>query len=238
MATKIQWTDQTWNPSTGCDKVSAGCKHCYAEVVTRRWPKTFPDGFDFKLHPERFRDPYTWRKPRRVFVNSMSDLFHEQMSLDILQELFAVMADCPQHTFQILTKRHERLAELAQQLHWSSNIWIGVSIENQNYAARADFLRQVPAAVRFISAEPLIGPLELDLHNIHWVIVGGESQLGCRAMDIQWARAIRDQCREVGVAYFLKQLGGHPNERGQLTDFPIDLQIREWPVRIAQRELF
>jgi len=201
MATKIQWTDQTWNPSTGCDKVSAGCKHCYAEVVTRRWPKTFPDGFDFKLHPERFRDPYTWRKPRRVFVNSMSDLFHEQMSLDILQELF-------------------------------------VSIENQNYAARADFLRQVPAAVRFISAEPLIGPLELDLHNIHWVIVGGESQLGCRAMDIQWARAIRDQCREVGVAYFLKQLGGHPNERGQLTDFPIDLQIREWPVRIAQRELF
>jgi protein gp37 len=238
MPTKIQWTDEPWNPTTGCDKVSAGCKHCYAEVITHRWPKTFPNGFKFTIRRDRFEQPRRWRSPRMVFVNSMSDLFHERMPLDVLKELFAVMADCPQHTFQILTKRHKRLAQLAPQLHWSPNIWMGVSIENQNYATRADCLRQVPAAVRFISAEPLIGPLLLNVDDIHWVIVGGESQLGCRPMDIAWARAIRDQCREAGVAYFLKQLGGHPNERGLLSDFPVDLRIREWPARVVQPELF
>src|SRR5215471_12680411 len=132
LQSSIEWTEATWNPGTGCSKVSPGCKHCYAEVITRRWPKSFPNGFDFTLHPERFREPYTWRKPRMVFVNSMSDLFHEQMPLDVLQELFGVMAGCPQHTFQILTKRHKRLAELAPQLQWSANIWMGVSIENQD----------------------------------------------------------------------------------------------------------
>jgi protein gp37 len=236
--TGIQWTECSWNPSSGCTKVSPGCKHCYAEVITRRWPKGFPNGFAFTLHPERYRQPLSWRKPRSVFVNSMSDLFHEDMPLEVLQELFGVMAACPQHTFQILTKRHKRLAELAPQLHWAPNIWMGVSIENQQYATRADYLRQVPATVRFISAEPLLDSLTLNLEGIHWVIVGGESQVDCRPMDIQWARALRDQCREAGIAYFLKQLGGHPNERGQLSDFPVDLRIREWPVRVAQPELF
>jgi protein gp37 len=165
-----------------------------------------------------------------VFVNSMSDLFHEEMPLSVLRELFGVMTGCPQHTFQILTKRHERLAELAPELHWSPNIWIGVSIENQAYALRADYLRQVPAVVRFVSAEPLLGPLTIDLSSgIHWVIVGGESGPRCRPFDPNWARSIRDQCKVAGVAYFLKQLGGYPDKRHQLSDFPADLRIREWP---------
>ena len=161
-STAIEWTDATWNPATGCDKVSPGCKYCYAERVTQR----FPQGFRFTLHPER-----------RVFVNSMSDLFHERMPLRFLLEVFRVMRETPQHIYQILTKRHQRLLELDPLIEWSENVWMGVSVENQQYAARVDFLRQSGARVRFLSCEPLLGPLELDLEGIHWVIVGGRAAL-------------------------------------------------------------
>jgi protein gp37 len=218
--TKIQWTETTWNPSTGCSKVSPGCAHCYVLEITKRWPKAFPQGFDFTLHPERFDAPRHWREPRTVFVNSMSDLFHEEMAPETLQRLFATMVDCPQHTFQILTKRSSRLRELAPRLPWPPNVWIGVSIENQGYPRRVEDLRQVPAITRFISAEPLLGPLELNLGGIHWVIVGGESQKRCWPFDLEWARALRDQCRAQGAAFFLKQLGGYPDKRGEMIDFP------------------
>jgi protein gp37 len=160
--TTIEWTEQVWNPSTGCDKVSAGCKNCYAESIAERFRggKAFPDGFDFMLRPERFEQPLHWRKPSLIFVNSMSDLFHERMPIEVLKKLFAVMTECPQHVFQILTKRHQRLAELAPLLSWSPNIWIGVSIENQDCTVRADYLRQVPAKIRFLSCEPLLGRLK------------------------------------------------------------------------------
>jgi protein gp37 len=231
--TSIEWTDAVWNFSTGCNKISPGCRSCYAEAIAERFrgSKAFPNGFDFTLHPERINQPRSWRKPMRVFVNSMSDLFHEEMPIKTLQELFGVMAECPQHVFQILTKRHERLAELAPSLHWTPNIWMGVSIENQDYAHRADYLRKVPAAIRFISAEPLLGPFELDLAGIHWVIVGGESGPRCRPMSIERARSISDQCRKTGSHYFLKQLGGYPDKRHALEDFPADLRIREMPAR-------
>jgi protein gp37 len=237
--TSIGWTEETWNPTTGCNKVSPGCKYCYAEAIAERFRGTpgFPNGFDFVIRRERFRQPLGWKKPAMIFVNSMSDLFHEKMPLDILEELFGVMEKCPQHIFQILTKRHKRLAELAPKLTWHPNIWMGVSIENQAYAFRSDYLRRVPASVRFISAEPLLGPLELDLTDIHWVIAGGESQPGCRPMDIEWARRIRDQCCASGVAFFLKQLGGHPDKRERLDQFPADLRIQEWPEVADQRQL-
>ena len=231
--TTIEWSEQVWNPSTGCDKISGGCKNCYAESIAERFrgSKAFPNGFAFMLRPERFEQPLHWRRPSLIFVNSMSDLFHEEMPLEVLQKLFNVMRQCPQHIFQILTKRHQRLAELAPELAWHDNIWMGVSIENQDCTVRTDYLRQVPAAIRFISAEPLLGPIELDLAGISWVIVGGESGPRCRPMSIEWARDVRDQCRQAGVSYFLKQLGGHPDKGHQLTNFPEDLRIREMPLK-------
>lgn len=217
--TGIEWTDKTWNPTTGCNKVSPGCKFCYAEAITKRFHTNFPNGFRFTLHPERLNEPRKWRKPSRVFVNSMSDLFHEDMPIDFLQEVFAVMNDCPKHVFQILTKRHERMLELAPQLSWGDNIWMGVSVENQRYVHRVDYLRQVPAKVRFLSCEPLLGALELDLTNIHWVITGGESGHKARPCDPDWVRSIRDQCLREGVAYFHKQWGGtRPKSKGRELD--------------------
>ncbi len=217
--TAIEWTDKTWNPTVGCDKVSPGCKHCYAEAITRRFPRGFPNGFDFTLRPERLEEPRKWRKPSMVFVNSMSDLFHERMPLGFLREVFRVMEECPQHTFQILTKRHERMAELAGELPWPENVWMGVSVERQDYAHRVDHLRRVPAAVRFLSCEPLLGPLELDLRGIHWVIVGGESGPRHRPMEADWVRAIRAQAGEAGAAFFFKQWGGrHPKAGGRELD--------------------
>lgn len=217
--TAIEWTDKTWNPTVGCNKVSPGCKHCYAETLTKRFHQNFPNGFDFTLHPERIEEPKRWRKPSRVFVNSMSDLFHERMPLGFLQDVFRVMEECPRHVFQILTKRHERLVELAPLLEWPENVWMGVSVENQDYAHRVDYLRQVPAAVRFLSCEPLIGPLQLDLEGIHWVIVGGESGRGHRPIEGEWVRSIRAQCRAAGVAFFFKQWGGlRPKAGGRMLD--------------------
>jgi protein gp37 len=217
--TAIEWTDKTWNPATGCNKVSPGCKHCYAETITKRFTQHFPEGFEFTLRPDRLEEPRRWRKPSRVFVNSMSDLFHERMPLPFLQEVFRVMGECPKHVFQILTKRHERLLLLAPELDWPPNVWMGVSVENQDYAHRVDYLRTVPATVRFLSCEPLLGPLHLDLQGIHWVIVGGESGRGHRPIEAEWVRAIGRQSREAGAAFFFKQWGGlHPKAGGRDLD--------------------
>lgn len=213
-ATGIEWTDKTWNPTTGCNKISPGCKHCYAELLTRRFKSNFPTGFQFTLHPSRLKEPLHWRKPSRVFVNSMSDLFHEDMPEEYLRDIFRVMQASPRHVFQILTKRHERLRELAPKLVWSENIWIGVSVETQEYTKRIDSLRDVPAKVRFLSCEPLLGPLDLDLEGIHWVITGGESGPGHRPVHVDWVRQIRDQSLEAGAAFFHKQWGGASPKKG------------------------
>lgn len=216
--TGIEWTDKTWNTVTGCDKISPGCTHCYAKEITQRFPKAFPNGFDVTLHPDRLGIPTKWRKPARIFANSMSDLFHKEVPLEFIQQVFGVMKSTP-HTYQILTKRGDRLLDLAPHLEWSENIWMGVSVESQLYTKRIDALRQVPAAVRFLSCEPLLGPLNLDLEGIHWVIVGGESGTGFRRLDPEWVRSIRDQCLVANVPFFFKQWGGRtPKAGGRLLD--------------------
>jgi protein gp37 len=209
----IEWTDSTWNPVTGCTKVSPGCKHCYAETFAERWRDTpghpYEQGFDLKLWPGRLELPLTWKKPRTIFVNSMSDLFHEEVPAAFIEKVFGVMAAASWHVFQVLTKRADRLAELSAALIWPSNVWMGVSIETARYAWRVDRLRTVPAAVRFLSIEPLLGPIErLDLHGIGWVIVGGESGYGARPLNPAWVREIRQQCLTSGVRFFFKQWGG------------------------------
>lgn len=217
--TGIEWTDKTWNPTTGCTKVSPGCHHCYAEAMTTRFPKAFPTGFNFTIHQERLEQPKKWRTPSRIFVNSMSDLFHENLDFGYLQEIFAVMRDTPCHIYQILTKRPQKLATLADKLEWSENIWMGVSVESQQYTHRIEALKTVPAKVRFLSCEPLLGPLNLDLSLIDWVIVGGESGHQYRQMKLDWARNIRNQCQDLGVAFFFKQVGGKtPKAGGRLLD--------------------
>lgn len=209
----IEWTEATWNPVRGCTKVSAGCKHCYAEVFSERFRGVpghpFEQGFDLRLVPEALDLPRRWRRGRLVFVNSMSDLFQDEVSLEFIQQVFTVMAECRQHQFQVLTKRAERLAILAPKLDWPSNVWMGVSVESQAFVGRVRLLQQVPAAIRFVSAEPLLGPIsELPLDRIHWVIVGGESGPGARPMSAEWVRSLRDQCHGAGVAFFFKQWGG------------------------------
>jgi protein gp37 len=211
----IEWTQATWNPIVGCTKVSTGCDRCYAERVTQRFRETFPAGFRLTLRPEALEQPLRWRQPRLIFVNSMSDLFHVEVPESFIARVFEVMSRCPQHTFQILTKRAHRLARLAPGLPWSANIWMGVSVETPACLWRVNYLREVPAAVRFVSAEPLLASLaSLDLAGIDWLIAGGESQAGCRAADPVWFRELRDLCCKEGVPFFLKQLGGHPSKRG------------------------
>jgi protein gp37 len=211
----IEWTEATWNPTSGCTKVSPGCDRCYAERITHRFPQTFPQGFKLTLREDALEIPLHWRRPRLIFVNSMSDLFHVGVPEEYLRRVFDVMRRTPHHTYQILTKRAERLARVAPRLEWPANVWMGVSVESPAYAWRIDYLRRVPAAVRFISAEPLIDALpDLNLTDIHWLIAGGESQVGCRPARLEWFRDLRDQCRRAGVAFFLKQLGGHPSKRG------------------------
>jgi protein gp37 len=209
----IEWTEMTWNPVTGCTKVSQGCKRCYAERMAKRLTAMGSDryrnGFKVTLHPDLLDVPKRWRQPRVVFVNSMSDLFHEDIPLDYIQRVFATMRDCPQHTFQVLTKRSERLAELAGQLPWPRNVWMGVSVEDARVISRIRDLSSTPAAVRFLSLEPLIGPLhELPLSGIHWVIVGGESGPRARPMRKEWVDSIYRQCRDARVPFFFKQWGG------------------------------
>ena len=214
----IEWTEATWNPVTGCTKVSPGCAHCYAETFAERFRGVpghpYERGFDLQLRPERLNQPLEWKRPRLIFVNSMSDLFHPDVPFEFIQTVFDTMVRANCHTFQVLTKRSERLAELASQLPWPSNVWMGVSVENQRWTNRIDGLRTVDAAVRFVSCEPLLGPLKLDLTSIHWVIAGGESGRRARPMKPEWARLVRDQCHAAGVPFFFKQWGAH-DEQGQ-----------------------
>jgi protein gp37 len=220
----IEWTEATWNPVTGCSQVSPGCAHCYAKTFAERWRgivgHPYEQGFDLRLWPERLDLPLRWRKPKVIFVNSMSDLFHEDIPESFIAEVFSTMRRAHWHTFQVLTKRHDRLEKLAPQLDWPLNVWMGVTIENRRFVHRADALRTVPAAVRFISAEPLLGPLEgLDLTGIDWLIAGGESGPGHRRIDSGWVRELRDRCAAEDVAFFFKQWGGHrPKAGGRLLD--------------------
>lgn len=215
--TGIEWTDKTWNPITGCNKVSPGCANCYAEAITKRFTKAFPNGFDLTLHPDRLNQPKHWRKPSLIFVNSMSDLFHEKVPLEFIQKVFAVIKETPWHIYQILTKRHDRLLELSPELDWHQNIWMGVSVESQSYVHRVDSLRQVPASVRFLSCEPLLSDLDLNLEGIDWVIVGGESGHKARAINPIWVGHIQQQCRMAQVPFFFKQWGGRtPKANGRI----------------------
>jgi protein gp37 len=218
----IEWTEASWNPATGCSKVSPGCAHCYAETFAERWRgvpgHSYEQGFDLKLWPERLSVPLRWRRPRMIFVNSMSDLFHESIPDDFIREVFHVMGEADWHTFQVLTKREDRLTALAPTLDWHPNVWMGVTIENRRFVHRADRLRQVDAAVRFISAEPLLGPLEgLDLDGIHWLIAGGESGPRHRTVHEEWITDLRDRCGSEGVAFFFKQWGGARAKSGGRT---------------------
>lgn len=265
---KIEWTDRTWNPVTGCTKVSDGCTNCYAEGIARRFAggKAFPNGFDVTLHHDRLDAPLRWRKPSRVFVNSMSDLFHDQVPDEYIAQVFVTMAATPQHTYQVLTKRHGRMRalvsspefrasvedgigarfEVDDRYRWPlPNVWLGVSVEDQKRAdLRIPALLDTPAAVRFLSCEPLLGPVDLRPYLNHecdrhprpdWVIVGGESEPGARPMHLDWARTLVQQCRDAGVPVFVKQLGSVHGRalgggKGNDPDFwPDGLAVREWP---------
>jgi protein gp37 len=270
--TTIEWTDRTWNPVTGCTKVSPGCDHCYAEGIARRFAggKAFPNGFDVTLRPEKLRDPLRWQKPARVFVNSMSDLFHPDIPDDYIAQVFAVMAGTPQHTYQILTKRHGRMRSLMNRPDFRflatpptshepmpdwplPNVWLGVSAEDQQRAAlRIPALLTTPAAVRFISCEPLLGPVVLNTggycwcgsgedtvqchgKTVDWVIVGGESGPGARPMKLDWAKSLVEQCRRYNIPVFVKQLGSaHSKHKGgDMTTWPEALRIREYPQAVT-----
>jgi protein gp37 len=209
----IEWTESTWNPVTGCDKVSPGCLNCYAERFAQRWrgvkDHPYEQGFDIKLWESRINLPLTWKKPQIIFVNSMSDLFHKQVPVEFIQDVFQVMKQAHWHIFQLLTKRPERLIEIENSLEWSDNIWLGVSVENSNYVGRIDKLRMAEARTKFLSLEPLLGPLQdLNLRDIDWVIVGGESGPGARKMSEEWVIDIKNQCLEASVPFFFKQWGG------------------------------
>jgi protein gp37 len=209
----IEWTEMTWNPTTGCSKISQGCKFCYAEVMSKRLHAMgidkYKDNFEVRIHPSSLVIPYTWKKPKVVFVNSMSDLFHKEVPLSFIQEVFKVMRENPQHVFQILTKRAERLLDLDSELKWTHNIWMGVSVEDKTVVDRIDFLRKTKAKVKFLSLEPLLGPLHnLDLKKIDWVIVGGESGPKARPMKMDWVIDLQNQCELNDVAFFFKQWGG------------------------------
>lgn len=233
----IEWTEVTWNPVTGCDRVAAGCNNCYALALAKRLkamgaekyqndgdPRTSGPGFAVTVHPGALDQPRRWRSPKVVFVNSMSDLFHARVPLSFVQDVFAVMKETPQHTYQVLTKRATRLAKIADKLHWPDNVWMGVSVESSDVVDRVNYLRSVPAAVRFLSCEPLLTSMpNLDLRGIDWVIAGGESGPGARFMDPAWVVDIRDQCNQADVAFFFKQWGGRtPKANGR------DLEGRTW----------
>ena len=209
----IEWTDSTWNPVTGCTKISSGCLHCYAERMAKRLQimgsARYRQGFQITLHENLIAEPLKWSNPRMIFVNSMSDLFHEKVPTEFIERVFATMVKCSHHVFQVLTKRSDRLSDLAGKLPWPSNVWMGVTIENHANIERIHHLKNVPAIVRFLSCEPLLGPLNnLPLAGIHWVIVGGESGTGARPLKIQWVDSIRKQCEDSQIPFFFKQWGG------------------------------
>jgi protein gp37 len=238
--TSIEWTHASWNPVTGCTKVSPGCDHCYAAALAGRLLRTHYlahpaavqtrenaiDPFAVRLWPERLNEPNRWKRPRRIFVNSMSDLFHRDIPEEFVLRIFEIMIECNRHTYQILTKRPSRVhrflkrnSQLLDGACLPSHIWIGTSVENQMVAYRVAHLRLIPATVRFLSCEPLLGPLTLDLADLHWVIAGGESGPGHRPMELAWARSIRDQCMDAGVPFFFKQVGGRtPKAGGRVLD--------------------
>lgn len=209
----IEWTEMTWNPTTGCDKISTGCKFCYAEIMSKRLQAMgidkYKDNFEVRIHNSALGIPYTWKNSKIVFVNSMSDLFHKDVPIEFIKSVFAVMNDNPQHVFQVLTKRADRLLEVHKHLKWTHNIWMGVSIENSKVVDRIGFLSKTNAKVKFLSCEPLLGPLNnLKLKKIDWVIVGGESGRTPRQMKAEWVLDIQEQCEKNGVAFFFKQWGG------------------------------
>ena len=268
--TSIEWTrsddgtaGKTWNPTTGCDRISPGCDHCYALTMAKRLkgmgqakyqndgdPRTSGPGFGITTHPETLAEPLRWKKPCRVFVNSMSDLFHARVPVAFIADVWQTMQATPQHTFQILTKRPERLARVLDQVHAAlglteplPNVWLGTSIESGDYVRRADRLRLAPAAVRFISAEPLLGPLpSLDLTDIDWLIIGGESGPGARPLELDWARQLLAETDTTGTAPFVKQLGSvwakengaSDGKGGKPADWPADLRVREYPQAVAR----
>ncbi|MFN8711320.1 MAG: DUF5131 family protein [Bacteroidota bacterium] len=209
----IEWTEMTWNPTTGCNKISAGCKFCYAEVMSRRLHAMgvdkYRNNFKLTLHEDTLSIPFTWKKEKIVFVNSMSDLFHKDVPLEYIKRVFEVMNKNPKHTFQVLTKRSDLLLKYHEELTWTPNIWMGVSVENEKVVHRINDLRQTNAVIKFLSLEPLIGPLpNLNLDRIHWVIVGGESGHKARPMKEEWVIDIKNQCKDARVAFFFKQWGG------------------------------
>lgn len=218
---QIEWTDATWNPVTGCTKVSPGCKHCYAERLAHRLQlmgqPNYKNGFRLTLQPQMLELPLRWKSPKRIFVNSMSDLFHRDVPTEYIKQVFDVMGRADWHQYQVLTKRSERVFELSEELNWAPQIWMGVSVENEKYTCRIDDLRKTGAHVKFLSLEPLLGPLgKLNLRKIDWAIVGGESGPGARPMDASWVIDIRNQCRKEGVAFFFKQWGGvHKSKTGR-----------------------
>jgi protein gp37 len=236
--TGIEWTDATWNPVTGCTKISPGCKHCYAERLALRLKAMgsprYESGFSVTLQSDQLTLPLSWRRPKRIFVNSMSDLFHEAVPTDYIRRVFDIMTQADWHIFQILTKRSERLATLATLLPWPTHIWQGVSVESSHYTTRIADLQRVPAAVRFLSIEPLLGPIpSLPLKGIHWVILGGESGGERRAMAPAWAREIRDQCLAQQVPFFFKQWGGRTSKAGgRVLDDRIWDQMPSAPTRV------
>lgn len=230
-ASKIEWTDATWNPVTGCTKISPGCANCYAETFAERFRGVpnhpYEQGFDLKLWPNRVELPLTWKKSKMIFVNSMSDLFHKDVPEEFIHKVFATMGSADWHTFQILTKRPERAAELSKRLAWKPNIWMGTSVESKDYTSRIDQLSKTDARVKFLSVEPLLGPIpNMNLEGIDWVIVGGESGHRARKLEEGWVTEIRDQCRESGVLFFFKQWGGKNKKKaGRI------LQGRTWDER-------
>ncbi|HVS33517.1 MAG TPA: phage Gp37/Gp68 family protein [Thermoanaerobaculia bacterium] len=214
----IEWTESTWNPVTGCTKISPGCKNCYAERMALRLQAmrqpNYRNGFEVTLQPHMLELPLRWKKPQAIFVNSMSDLFHERVPLSYIQQVFAVMRTAHWHRFQLLTKRAERLQTVDSQIEWPSNVWMGVSVESGAYVGRIDALRGTGAAVKFLSLEPLLNALpSLDLSGIHWVIAGGESGPHARAVRPEWITDLRDQCRRAGIAFFFKQWGGRNKKK-------------------------
>jgi len=235
--TSIEWTETTWNPVTGCTKVSPGCAHCYAERMAVRLramgQANYRDGFALALHENALELPLRWKRPRSIFVNSMSDLFHEDVPGEFILKVFAVMGRAPRHTYQVLTKRSARLAAMDPALPWGPHIWMGVSVESEAYAWRIDDLRRTRAAVKFLSVEPLLGPIpRLDLSGIDWVILGGESGPGARPMDPSWVTGIRDRCIAAGVPFFFKQWGGTRKKKAGR-----ELEGRTWDEKPARIEL-
>jgi protein gp37 len=228
VSSTIEWTEATWNPTTGCHKISPGCQNCYAARFAERWRgipgHPYEQGFDVKSWHERITMPLSWKKPRIIFVNSMSDLFLDEITEEFIIKVFNVMEEAHWHQFQLLTKRPERMLEISKLLKkWPSNVWAGVSVESQAWTWRSDILKEIPAKIRFLSCEPLLGSLKLSLDNLHWVIVGGESGIGARPIKIEWVRDIREQCIEAKVPFFFKQWGGVQKKK-----FGRELDGRTW----------